>query len=181
MEDDNPALITVSGPPAAGTSTLTKNLADELGFEVINGGDIFRRIASEKDLTLAELTELSETDDSIDKELDARLKDIIQAHLDGSREPDGDGLIVESRLAGWHANGGATLSVFLDAPRKVRVKRIENRDETIEELANREQSEAARYESYYGIDITDLSVYDMIINTEDMSPAEVTEEVRAEL
>lgn len=178
MEDDTSPLITVSGPPAAGTSTLTESLAKEIGFEVINGGDIFRRIASEKGLTLAELTELSETDDSIDKELDARLKEIIQAHIDGSREPDGNGLIVESRLAGWHAEGDATLAVFLDAPREVRVERIQDRDETVEELAKREQSEASRYESYYGIDITDMSVYDLVLDTGDMSPDEVTTKVR---
>lgn len=181
MEDEATPLITVSGPPAAGTSTLTKQLARDLEFEVINGGDIFRRIADERDLTLAELTRLSEEDDSIDKELDARLEQIIEDHVEGRREPAGCGLIVESRLAGWHADGRATLAVFLDAPRPVRVERIDSREETVAELAEREQSEAKRYKEYYGIDISDMSIYDLVLNTGDMTPEEVTTEVKDEL
>jgi len=169
MVTNTTPLVTISGPPASGTSTLTQNLAEELDFEVINGGDIFRRIASERNLTLAELTELSEEDDSIDKELDERLEQIINAHMAGERTPDGDGLIVESRLAGWHANGNADLSVYLHAPIKIRAERIDKREESVEELAEREKSEAKRYKQYYGIDISDLSIYDVTIDTSQSS------------
>lgn len=180
MEQKHP-IVTISGPPASGTSTLSGNIAQSLNFEVVNGGDIFRRVASDKGLTLAELSELSEEDDSIDKEIDDRLEDIIEAHISGEREPDGDGLIVESRLAGWHADGRADLSIYLDAPVEVRAQRISDRDETVEELKMREESEAKRYIEYYGIDMHDLSIYDIVIDTDDVSVPAMTEQVIAEL
>lgn len=181
METSATPLVTISGPPASGTSTLTQSLSDELNFEVINGGDIFRRIAEERGLTLAELTELSEEDDSIDKELDSRLESIITDHVNGDRDPDGDGLIVESRLAGWHSDGRADLSVHLHAPIEVRAERIDKREESVEELAERERSEAKRYEEYYGIDISNMSVYDIVIDTSESSIENTFDTVREEL
>lgn len=181
METSTTPLVTISGPPASGTSTLTQNLAEELNYEVINGGDIFRRIAEERGLTLAELTELSEEDDSIDKELDNRLEQIITDHVNGEREPDGEGLIVESRLAGWHADGRADLSVHLHAPIEVRAERIDKREESVEELAERERSEAKRYNEYYGIDISDMSAYDVVIDTSKSSIDNTFETVLQEL
>ena len=163
-------LVTVSGPPAAGTTTLTSQLADVYGFEVLNGGMVFREMAAERGLSLAEFTDLASEDPSIDKELDDIIEAEITAHVEGEREPDGGkGLIVESRLAGWHADGRADLSIWLDAPPEVRASRMDDRDETAEELRIREQSEAKRYEEYYGIDITDRSVYDVVIDTSTVS------------
>lgn len=180
MEQEHP-LITISGPPASGTSTLSGNIAESLNFEVVNGGDIFRRVASDKEVTLAELNKLSEDDDSIDKEIDQRLESIIEDHLSGEREPEGDGLVVESRLAGWHANSRADLSIYLDAPAEIRAQRISDRDETVEELKGREESEAKRYMNHYGIDVHDLSIYDVVIDTHDVSVPVMTERVIAKL
>ena len=179
MERDTLPLITVSGPPASGTSTLTTTLSESLDFELINGGDIFRELAAEKDLSLAELTELSEEDDSIDRELDARLADIIEAHATGERTPDGNGLIIESRLAGWHGFGYTDMAVFLTASQKTRYNRTEGRVETLEELKRREKSEADRYMKYYGADMYEMELYDVILNTERFTPDMVFEIVKS--
>ena len=39
----------------------------------------------------------------------------------------------------------------------------------------RQASEAKRYMMYYNIDINDMSVYDLIVNTDDLTPDEVLE------
>lgn len=171
---DTVPLLTISGPPASGTSSVARRLSSELQFEYINGGDIFRSMAADRDLTLSELTELSEKDDSIDKELDSRLKQIIQDHIEGKRQPDGQGLLIESRLAGCHANGKADLSVYITAKPEVRYKRTEGREETLEEMKRREQSEKSRYKRYYGYDMEDPSVYDIYIDTSDSIGVEAT-------
>lgn len=171
---DTVPLLTISGPPASGTSSVARRLSSELQFEYINGGDIFRSMAADRDLTLSELTELSEKDDSIDKELDSRLKQIIQDHIEGKRQPDGQGLLIESRLAGCHANGKADLSVYITANPEVRYKRTEGREETLEEMKRREQSEKSRYKRYYGYDMEDPSVYDIYIDTSDSIGVEAT-------
>ncbi|NGM68508.1 AAA family ATPase [Natronolimnobius sp. AArcel1] len=164
-----PPLITLSGPPAAGTSTCSELLSMAFGYEVLNGGDSFRALAAERNLSVAEFTAVAESDPDIDRELDRRLEAAIDAHLAGERDPTGEGLLVESRLAGWHADGRATLSVWLDAPLEVRADRLGDRDEAPAELREREQSDAERYREYYDIDITDLSPYDLVIDTETLS------------
>jgi cytidylate kinase len=158
-----PKTITISGPPASGTSTVAKLLADTLDYDLVNGGDIFRQMAKDRGVTLAELTEMSEKDPSIDKSLDDRLKERIADHAEGDSDT---GLIAESRLAGWHGRGDADITVYLTAPRQVRLHRAEDRTESLEEFKIRETSERERYKEFYGVDYTDRDHYDIVINTE---------------
>lgn len=154
-------LITVSGPAGSGKSTLAANLAEELSYEHISGGDIFREIAAERELTPLELNKLAEEEDQIDRDLDRRLRSIAAER---------DDLILESRLAGWMAAEHADLRIWLDAPPTVRAERIADRedksvDRAREETEARADSEALRYDEYYGIDIHDMTIYDLVINT----------------
>ena len=179
--DEKNILITISGPPASGTSTIAGQLSDKLNFEHISGGDIFRTMAEERDTSLAELTEEAEHNASIDKQLDSRLKNVIDEYTNGDYEVDGNGLIVESRLSGWHARDDATVSVYLNAPPEIRVNRITGREETVRELEEREDSEAQRYKNYYNIDINDLEIYDLVIDTYENSPQYVVKQIENKL
>ncbi|WP_336325900.1 (d)CMP kinase [Halovenus sp. HT40] len=164
-------LITVSGPAGSGKSTLAASLAAELSYEHVSGGDIFRSIAEERDLTPLELNRRAEEDDQIDRDLDRRLR---------STARDSDHLVLESRLAGWMAGEYADLRLWLDAPLAVRAERIADREEKSVEQAREEtqaraDSEALRYREYYGIDIDDLGIYDLVINTARWGPDGVTD------
>jgi cytidylate kinase len=159
-------LITVSGPGGSGKSTLAADLADRLGYDHVSGGDIFRDIAAERDLSPLELNKLAEDNDGIDRDLDRRLR---------STARDNNDLVLESRLAGWMAGDYADLRLWLDAPLDVRAARIADREnkpvETArEETVARADSEQLRYEEYYGIDIDDLTIYDLVINTARWGP-----------
>ena len=154
-------LITVSGPPGVGKSTTASKLAEALELEHVSGGDIFRDIADERGYTALEFNKLAEEDDQIDRDLDRRLRDLAAER---------DDVVLESRLAGWLAGNHADFRIWLDAPLDVRAERIAEREEksvgeASEETAAREGSEADRYQMYYGIDITDLTIYDLSINT----------------
>ncbi|WP_115864549.1 (d)CMP kinase [Halorussus litoreus] len=154
-------LITVSGPPGSGKSTTASNLADALGLDHVSGGDIFRELADERGYTPLEFNKLAEENDQIDRDLDRRLQDVAI---------DRDDVVLESRLAGWLAGDQADFRVWLDAPLDVRAERVADREgkpvsEAREESAARQSSEADRYLDYYGIDVTDLTIYDLSVNT----------------
>ena len=159
-------LITVSGPAGSGKSTLAGNLADALEYEHVSGGDIFRSLAEERDMTPLELNRAAEEDDQIDRDLDRRLRDIAAER---------DDVVLESRLAGWMAGEYADIKLWLTAPLDARADRIAQREnkpfeQARTETEERSESEAQRYNDYYDIDFDDLSIYDLSINTARWDP-----------
>jgi len=162
-------LVTVSGPPGAGKSTTVTALAEAFDLEHVSGGDIFRALAEERGMTAVEFNKLAEEDDQIDRDLDKRLRSVALER---------DDVLLESRLAGWLAGDAADLRLWLDAPLSVRADRIADREDkspetALEETREREESEALRYQEYYNIDITDLSIYDIVLNTARWSAEDV--------
>ncbi len=157
--------ITVSGLPGSGTTSLSRYLAEQHGFSMISAGEVFRQLAKEHNMALAEFGRLAEADPSFDRMIDARQKEIAESC---------DNIIVEGRLSGWMVEH-ADLRIWLYAPIGCRIKRIAFRDQTSDEKTaeeltlEREKCEAARYRSYYHIDIGDLSIYHIILNSEHWS------------
>jgi cytidylate kinase len=167
-------LLTISGPAGGGTSTAAAALADHLSYEHVSGGDIFRAMADDRDMTPLEFNQLAEEDDAIDRDLDRRLRSVARER---------DDVVLESRLAGWMAGDYADFRVWLDAPVDVRTARVADReekslDQAREETVARAESEATRYREYYGIDITDLSIYDIALNTARLDPEATVETLR---
>lgn len=153
-------LLTISGLPGSGTTTVSRILSEKYGLEMVSAGELFRSLAKEYGMTLAEFGELAESDDSIDLKIDERQKEIASTR---------DNIILEGRLAGHMA--GKAFKVWIKAPVEVRVSRIVGResgsfDEKLEETKEREASEAVRYSAIYGIDIGDLLIYDLVIDSE---------------
>ncbi|MEL4305107.1 (d)CMP kinase [Methanococcoides sp. LMO-2] len=152
-------LLTISGLPGSGTTTVCKLLAEHYSVEMISAGDVFRGLAKERGMTLSEFGSLAESDPSIDIEIDKRQSEIAN---------NSDGLILEGRLAGHMA--GNALKVWIKAPMEVRVRRIVVRegssfDVRMQETLEREASEALRYKEIHSIDINDLSIYDLVIDS----------------
>ena len=162
-------LLTISGPAGSGKSTAAAALAEALDYDHVSGGDIFRNLADERGLTPLELNKQAEEDDDIDRDLDRRLREIAATR---------DDLVLESRLAGWMAGEHADFRVWLDAPLSVRAERIADREDKSVDLARtetraRSESEARRYLEYYDIDIEELTIYDLAVNTARLSPEAV--------
>lgn len=159
-EHEQKLFITVSGTPGSGVTTLCRGLADALGCGYVSGGELFREIAEERGLSLSQLTARAGESEELDRALDRRLRTIAETWGTANK-----GFILESRLAGWLAGNRADLRIWLDAPEEVRLERTEDRDEMAAEMQVREAVDAARYESYYDIDIEDRSIYDLALNS----------------
>jgi len=171
---DTTILVTVSGPPGCGASTLCRQLADAMDCPYISGGDIFRELAEKNDLTLTQLTAKAQESDEYDRALDRRIRDIAREW--GTSEK---ACVLESRLAGWLAGEFADLRIWLDAPDEIRKARISDREETVAEMQVREVGETARYDDYYQIDLDEREFYDLNLNTARWSKQGVFEVVRA--
>lgn len=164
-------LITISGLPGSGTSTVASRVARSLELERLDGGTAFRAMAAERDLTVSAFSELAESDPSIDLELDQRL---------AARAREGD-IVLESRLAGWIATNEQlpALRVWIDCDDGERARRVATREgispsEALRANARREASERQRYLAYYGIDFTDRSIYDLVLDSTTAEPAALT-------
>jgi cytidylate kinase len=166
--------ITVSGPPGVGVTTLCEELSRALDCPYVSGGEVFRELAAERDMSLTQFVAKASESDEIDRALDRRLRSIAETWSRADKP-----FILESRLAGWIAGDDADLRIWLGAPEEVRVERTVDREEMGAEMRVREVIEEGRYESYYGIDLSDRSIYDLGINTARWGPESVLEIVLA--
>ena len=160
QEDGLMVVIAVSGLHGSGKSTYAREIARQFGLRYVSAGMAFRKVAEERGMTLEELTKLAGRDPEVDKAIDEMVK----------REAERGDVVLDGLLVAWMAGDRADIKIFLTAPFEERVRRIAVRDgkgleDALEETKFREEAEADRFRRYYGIDIHDLSIYDVVLNT----------------
>ncbi len=167
-------LVTISGVPGSGKTTVARLLAKRLGLPHVYAGDLYRREAKERGLTLEEFNRLCEGDHSIDRKLDDDM---------AARAREGN-CILEGRLAGYLAakDGLDALKVWLTASDEVRARRVAQREsgdwrELEKENRVRHASDVRRYKEIYGFDLGDTAVYDLVLSSDDRTPEGLVEEL----
>jgi len=133
-------------------------------------------MAAERGLSVGRFSAEAEADPSIDVDLDSRL---------AARAEEGD-VVLESRLAGWIATNGrlAAVRVWISCDPDERARRVAQREDIDLDAASvanqrRESSEQSRYLAYYDVDITDLSPYDLVLDSTATGPEELVETIVA--
>ncbi len=170
-------LIAVAGAPGTGTTTLCKLLAVTLGWPHVYAGAIFRELAKERGMTLAEFSAYAEAHPEVDSELDRRMIEVAR----------GGRVVLEGRMAAWQVReaDANALTVLLEAPLEVRAARVARRESVedsalvVREIREREASESKRYISFYGFDPTVRDAYAYVLETHDKTPEEVRDHVLA--
>ena len=163
-------IITLGGLAGTGTTTTAELLSKKLDIPYISAGSVFREMAAEKGMSVLEFSEFAEGNDDIDKEIDRR---------QAQKAKEAENLIIEGRLSAYFVDN-ADLKLWLVTPFDVRSKRIaEREDKTVDvakqEVITREKSEALRYMEIHNIDISNMDIYDVIINTDTFNPEKVSE------
>lgn len=160
-------IITIGGLPGTGTTTAAKLLSEKLDIPFVSTGSIFRQMAKERGMSVLEFSDLAENDTTIDIEIDKRQAELAKSSSD---------LIIEGRLSAYFVD--ADLKLWLNAPLNIRAERIADReskdvDLAIHEIEIREESEALRYKEIHNIDINNMDIYDLVINSGNFNPESI--------
>ncbi len=173
-------IITISGLHGTGKSTIGKLIAEKLGIQYYSTGQAFRDLAQEMNMTLEEFTKYVEKNPKIDERLDEKIEKIAQKR----------NIIIDSQLSGHILKTIADFKIILLCPLEIRVKRMAERDNTdyekkLKETKLREKSELERFKSLYDIDLSDQEtlkrIYDLIINTENLTIEDIVEKILTKL
>lgn len=180
-EKKSDIVVTVDGPSGAGKGTLSSFIADEMDLNKYSAGDFFRGIASDRGLSVEELSEVA------DKETDLKVdRRTLEKGLN-------ENCIIEARIPSLVLGDYSDLRIFLTADLEERAKRVsedhkkgkreteeKTRDlqEVKERIKKRDEDNWSRYNDYYGLGERDLEKYDVLIDNTDMSIEEQKETVR---
>jgi cytidylate kinase len=168
--------ISLAGDLGSGKSTVGAILKERFNAEIVSIGKIQRKMAAEMGMDTCEFNRYQETHPEFDKILDGKLAEY---------EKTAGNFIFDSRMA-WHFTPSA-YSVYLKCDLGEAAKRVTaagRSDEAYadvreagEKLRLRREREKKRYFDFYGVDITDMNNYDLVVDTTDKSPEEVAEAI----
>jgi cytidylate kinase len=169
----NKNTIAISGKSGCGNSTVSKLVAEKLGFAVINY--TFRTMAEELGMDFDTLHKMASEDPKYDYQLDEKQ---VALASEGN-------CVLGSRLAIWLLKEKADITVYLEASEEVRARRIQKREEKDldalrEHTRRRDARDRDRYIRLYDIDFNDYQFADLIINTEDKDQYEIADMIEKE-
>lgn len=175
-------IITISGMPGSGKSTVAKRLSERLKMKRYYMGGMRREMARKRGITLEHLNMLGEREEWTDREVDD-----YQSEL-GRKD---DNFIIEGRTSFFLIP--SSVKIFLDVEFHEGVKRIfseikkdakkrnEGEFRTLGEaekaIRKRMESDKKRYRKYYNTDVFDKSHYDMVIDTTKLTVGQVVEKI----
>ncbi|RIZ65536.1 MAG: hypothetical protein D0531_09170 [Methylococcales bacterium] len=169
-------IIVMSGDIGSGKSSVATELKQLTDFDIIGTGAIQRAIATRRGLTTLELNEISQTDRSVDDEIDAYVIETGKSQ---------DRLIMDSRLA-WHFIPTAfkvflAVDVVVGAERVFNASRNDEKNESLEiTLKNnlkRQTIEDQRFNQLYNIHFRKYGNYDLIIDTSYATPLAIAQKI----
>jgi len=161
-------IITITGWPGSGNSSLARMLAKKLGYKHYSGGDMRRKLANERGISLPELNKIGEKESWTDIEVDNFLKEL------GKKE---DNVVLDAKIGNYLIPH--SFKIFLIADLDVRAKRVflakrhEEMFNTIEKvkkaLDERVRSDKKRYKKYYEIETYTGKGFDLVIDTTNLN------------
>lgn len=167
-------IITITGEPGSGKSTIGKKLAQKLDYKHYYIGQIRRDAAKKRNMTLAEYNKYGEIHPETDTEVDDYQKNL------GIKE---DNFVIEGRTS-WFLIPHA-IKIYVTVNPKEGAKRVfkelqadnsRNEDHallTIEDVLRsheeREASDKLRYQKYYQKNCSDKNNFDLVLDTTTLS------------
>lgn len=180
-------IITISGTPGSGKSTIAKNILPLLKAERIYTGGLWRDMAKEKNMTMKEFHEYAANNHQVDRDLDEKVAKEARKLSERST------VVVEGRVQ-FHFLP-ESIKIFVKADIAETAKRVwkemhdskegvretESHIKTLAEMEGEQKRRRAtdidRYKDIYKIDYTDESQYDFVLDTTDIDARQATQKV----
>lgn len=172
-------IISLAGDLASGKGTVSEILIKELNYGIYRNGEYARKLAKDMGLDITSFNEYLSKHPEIDIQIEKSAAEYAKNH---------DNFIIDARL-GWYAVP-ESFKVYLRVDIDVAAKRAFNDSkrkntesfETIEEqkadLEKRFKLENERYWKLYKVHKEDMSNYDLVLDTTNLTPEQTAEKIK---
>ena len=171
-------IITITGDHASGQGTTSNLLKEYLGYEIYRNGQYVRKLAMDKGMTIVEFQTYLNEHPELDRQIEKSATNYAKEH---------DNLIVDAKL-GWFAIP-ESFKVYLKVDTEIAVKRayedsarkdtepFKSIEEAKEKILYRHKEETKRWIEEYGVDRDDMSNYDLVVDTSNLTPEQVAKKI----
>ena len=174
-------IISITGDLASGQSTVSKMLAEDLGYYLYRNGAYFRELAIENGMSVTEFGEYVQKHPEIDMKIERSATEYAKDH---------DNIVIDAKM-GWYAvpeSFKVYLKVDIDIaakrafadPNRKRSDSLPTLEAQKADMIKRTQNDLSRYYHLYNVHRDDMSNYDFILDTGNLRPEEVLERIKEE-
>ena len=168
----------ISGPPAIGKTTVAQGLAEEFNLNHLSGGDILKEMAEAEGFSShgddwwdtqdgMNFLEKRKINTDFDKKVDEKLQELFHQ----------GNVVITSYTLPWLVNDGIKLWLsgsFVNSARRMKTRDNVTESDALEVVKKRFDENKEIYKSLYNFEFgQDLSVFDKIINTDDLNAEQV--------
>ena len=170
-------IISLTGKPCSGKSSIAKILKDKYNFKVYSVGEMFKDEAHKRDMTAEEFNKFLMSDPKFDNFIDEKTVELGKLWKN-------ENVVFDSRLA-WHFIPHS-FKVFVDLDNEELARRLvnsdrvgkekyENEKDAFKTIIGRFNAENKRYKKFYGVDNTDMKNYNLVISSKNKTPEELAD------
>ena len=174
-------IITMAGDIASGKGTVTKLLQKELGYTIYRNGEYVRKLAKEMNMSIVEFQEYLNQHEEIDRQVEKSAAEYSKTH---------DNLIIDARLGFYAVPQSFKIYLKVDVDEAAKrayndslredTEKYESIQKAKEDIKYRYEQENTRYLKTYGVKRDDMSNYDLVIDTTNITPEKVAEKILKE-
>ena len=174
-------IISITGDLASGQSTVSKMLAEDLNYDLYRNGAYARKLAIEKGMSITEFCEDLVNHPEIDIQIEKSATEYASNH---------ENIVIDAKM-GWYAvpeSFKVYLKVNIDIaakrafadPNRKRSEDLPTLQAQKEDMIKRTKNDLERYFNLYNVHRNDMSNYDFVLDTSELSPEEILNIIKEE-
>lgn len=171
--------IAINGELGSGKSSVARYLATKNNMDLVSTGDVQRTIAASLNLSTLETNLRAEYDNVIDDQVDRVTRDLADSS---------SSIVFDSRMAWRFVPNAFRVHLIVDPAvasrrlyreRSSAVEGYATAEEAKKAAADRYRSERRRFLARYGVDVSLLQNYHMVVDSSDASVEEIADEIES--